>query len=199
MSGLSTYLRKTLVGGILVVLPVVVFVNVVIWIGEWIGNQSTPVAQLFSGWLQAPLWMGKTLAILMALALCFALGVFVGNRFGHRVFVWFESRTLGRLPGYRAIKEVVEYFGKNDRNPFARPVLVRLSDSAAFTGFLSDERGEACTVFIPTGPNPTTGLVVHVHASQVTRLGAPGTEVAKTIIACGAGSQNVLQTRRVAG
>jgi uncharacterized membrane protein len=196
MSRIPSYLRKTLLGGILVALPVVVFVNVVIWIGQWVGNQAGPVAVLFSDWLQAPLWVGKTLAILGALALCFALGAFVSNRFGGRVFNWFESRTLARLPGYRAIKEVIEYFGKNDRNPFARPVLVRFSESAAFSGFLSDERGEECTVFIPTGPNPTTGLVVHVRASQVTRLGAPGTDVVKTIIACGAGSHAVLETRR---
>jgi uncharacterized membrane protein len=196
MSPFSTYLRKTLVGGILVALPVVLFVNVLIWIGGWFGDQVSPAAVVLANALDAPLWLGKTLSILGVLALCFALGVFVGNRFGHRIFLWFESRTVGRLPGYRAIKEVVEYFGKNDRNPFVRPVVVSFGDNARFTGFLSDERGDECTVFIPTGPNPTTGLIVHVRSDQVVRLAAPGTDVAKTIIACGAGSRAVLATAR---
>jgi len=196
MASFPGYLRKALVGGILVALPLVLFVNLVIWIGEWIGNQASPIAMILAAEFNAPMWVGKTLGILGVLVVCFALGVFVGNRFGHRVFNWIESRTVARLPGYRAIKEVVEYFGKEERNPFTRPVMVRLGEGVAFTGFLSDERADLCTVFIPTGPNPTTGLVVHVHPSQITRLGAPGADVAKTIIACGAGSQAMLQTAR---
>ncbi|NJN52140.1 MAG: DUF502 domain-containing protein [Gammaproteobacteria bacterium] len=117
---------------------------------------------------------------------------------GHRIFEWIESRTVGRLPGYKAIKEVVEYFGKNDRNPFAKPVAVKFTDTVSFTGFLADERGDSATVFVPTGPNPTTGLIVHVPLAHVTRLGTPGAEVLKTIIACGAGAQAVMATRRAA-
>jgi uncharacterized membrane protein len=198
MSGLSSYLRKTLVGGILVALPLVLFVNLVIWLGEWIGNQATPVAAFLARDLEAPIWVGKALGILVALGVCFALGAFVSNRLGHRIFEWLETRTVGRLPGYKAIKEVVEYFGKTERNPFAKPVLVQFTEQVAFTGFLADERPDSCTVFIPTGPNPTTGLIIHVRPMQVTRLGAPGAEVLKTIIACGAGAQAVLGTRRAA-
>jgi uncharacterized membrane protein len=181
----------------LVALPLVLFVNLVIWLGSWVGNQVMPLAVLLADWVVVPLWVGKSLGIALVLAICFVLGAFVGNRFGQRVFTWLEAKTVGRLPGYAVIKEIVEYFGKTERNPFARPVLVRISDEASFTGFLSDERGDSCTVFIPTGPNPTTGLIVHVHASQVARLGAPGPEVLKSVIACGAGSQAVLQTLRV--
>jgi len=195
MSAFPSYLRKTLVGGILVALPLAVFAHVVVWLGGWIGAEVTPLAALLSDWAVVPLWVGKSLAIAVVLALCFVLGVFVGNRFGHRVFTWLEAQTVGRLPGYKVIKEIIEYFGKTERNPFARPVLVKISDAASFTGFLADD-GDVCTVFIPTGPNPTTGLVVHVHPSQVARLGAPGPEVLKSIIACGAGSQSILQTVR---
>ena len=196
MSGLPSYLRKTLVGGILVALPLVVFAHVVVWLGSWIGSEVTPLAALLADWAAVPLWVGKSLAIAVVLALCFALGIFVGNRLGHRVFTWLEEQTVGRLPGYKVIKEIVEYFGKTERNPFARPVLVKISDAASCTGFLADEFGDVSTVFIPTGPNPTTGLIVHVHPSRVARLGAPGPEVLKSIIACGAGSQTILQTVR---
>ncbi len=198
MSRLFRYLRNTLVGGILVALPVVLFVNLVIWVGEWVGDQATPLARLLADYLDAPLWVGKALGIAIALGVCLALGVFVSNTLGGRIFHWVESRTVGRLPGYKAIKEVVEYFGKNDRNPFARPVIVRVSEAVTLTGFLADERVDSCTVFIPTGPNPTTGLILHVPPSAVTRLGAPGAEVLKTIVACGAGAQNVIGTRRAA-
>lgn len=198
MTSIFRYIRNTLVGGFLVALPLILFVNLVIWLGEWFLDQATPLSTLLADDLDAPSWVGKALGIGIALAVCFTLGAFVSNTLGGRIFHWVESRTVGRLPGYKAIKEVVEYFGKNDRNPFTRPVIVRLSTDVALTGFLADERADSCTVFIPTGPNPTTGLIVHVQPTQITRLGAPGAEVLKTIIACGAGAQTVIATRRAA-
>jgi uncharacterized membrane protein len=73
-------------------------------------------------------------------------------------------------------------------------VLVTIG-TAGFVGFLSDERGDSCTVFLPTGPNPTTGLVVHVPRAQVEMLNVSSSDAMKTILACGAGAQDILPRR----
>lgn len=102
MSGTSSYIRKTLVGGILVVLPLVLFVNLVIWLGEWIGNQASPVAALLASEIDTPLWVGKALGILAALGICFAVGAFVSNRLvtvsssGSRVARWAACQVTRR-------------------------------------------------------------------------------------------------------
>jgi uncharacterized membrane protein len=45
------------------------------------------------------------------------------------------------------------------------------------------------TVFVPTGPNPTSGLIYHLPPNQVELLeGIKVEQALKTIIACGAGS-----------
>jgi uncharacterized membrane protein len=45
------------------------------------------------------------------------------------------------------------------------------------------------TVFIPTGPNPTSGLIYHLPAEQVELLPTIKVDEAlRSIIACGAGS-----------
>jgi uncharacterized membrane protein len=98
-----------------------------------------------------------------------------------------------RVPGYQPVKEIVSYLGKRDQNPFARPVLVQVGDDIRLTGFLADEGSEGTTIFVPTGPNPTTGLILHVLPSQVQRVSIPGSDVLKTVIACGAGSQRLLR------
>jgi uncharacterized membrane protein len=194
MAGSRHYIRTTLIGGILVVLPLFVFANLLLWLGTWIAGQTEPIAKLIAANLAQPVWVGHALTIGAVVAACFALGAIVRTRFGNRAFNWLERNTVQRVPGYQPVKEIVSYLGKRDQNPFTKPVLVAVGDDVRLTGFLSDEGTEGTTVFVPTGPNPTTGLILHVSPSQVQRIAVPGSEVLKTVISCGAGSARVLRS-----
>ena len=192
MSGLPRYFRATLIGGVLVVLPLFVFVNLLLWLATWIGGKTAPAAEFVAAQLHLPMWVGQALTIAAILVACFVLGVFVSTRFGNRAFNWIERNTVQRVPGYQPVKEIVSYLGKGDQNPFARPVLVSVGNGIKLTGFLADEGVAGPTVFVPTGPNPTTGLILHVSAQSLERITLPGSDALKTIIACGAGSQRLL-------
>lgn len=194
MAGEHHYIRTTLIGGVLVVLPLFVFANLLLWLGTWIAGKTAPVAEYVAHDLELPVWIGHGLTIAAILLACFVLGAIVSTRFGNRAFNWLERNTVQRVPGYKPVKEIVSYLGKRDQNPFARPVIVCLDDDIRLTGFLADEGPEGPTVFVPTGPNPTTGLILHVSASQIRRVSIPGSDVLQTIIACGAGSQRVLRS-----
>jgi uncharacterized membrane protein len=194
MSGPHHYLRATLIGGVLVVLPLFVFANLLLWLARWIFEKISPVAEFVAAQLGMPLWSAQALTIGAILVACSALGAFVSTRFGNRAFNWIEANTVQRVPGYRPVKEIVGYLGKRDQNPFSRPVLVTFGPNLKFTGFLADDGPAGSSVFLPTGPNPTTGLIVHVAPTQLQRLPVAGTDALKTILACGAGSQRLLQS-----
>jgi uncharacterized membrane protein len=194
MSGLHHYLRAALIGGVVVVLPLFVFANLLLWMARWIGAKIAPVAEFAQAHLGMPFWSAQAVTITAILAACSILGAFVSTRFGNRAFNWIERNTVDRVPGYRPVKEIVSYLGKRDQNPFSRPVLVTVGPGLKFTGFLADEGPAGTTVFVPTGPNPTTGLIVHVEPAQLERLPVPGSDALKTILACGAGSHRLLQS-----
>ncbi len=194
MSGLQHYIRTTLIGGVVVVLPLFVFANLLLWLATWVVGKTAPVAEYVASDLSLPIWVGQGLTIATILLACFVLGVIVSTRFGNRAFTWLERNTVQRVPGYKPVKEIVGYLGKRDQNPFARPVIVDIGDGIRLTGFLADEGIEGSTVFMPTGPNPTTGLILHVSPSQVQRLPLPGSDVLQTVISCGAGSQRLLRS-----
>jgi uncharacterized membrane protein len=59
------------------------------------------------------------------------------------------------------------------------------------TGFITEDQGEILTVFVPTGPNPTSGNIYHVNRDQVIFSGTSVDNGMKTIISCGAGSSEV--------
>ncbi len=194
MSGSRNYIRTTLIGGALVVLPLFVFANLLLWLATWIVGKTAPVAKYVALNLDLPIWVGQGLTIAAILVACFVLGAIVSTRFGNRAYTWLERNTVQRVPGYKPVKEIVGYLGKRDQNPFARPVIVDIGDGMRLTGFLADEGAEGSTIFMPTGPNPTTGLILHVLPSQVQRLALPGSEVLQTVISCGAGSQRLLRS-----
>jgi uncharacterized membrane protein len=64
------------------------------------------------------------------------------------------------------------------------------------TGFITDDQGEIITVFVPTGPNPTSGLIYHLPRARVLKTNASVDSGMKSIISCGAGSAEVFASRQ---
>ena len=57
------------------------------------------------------------------------------------------------------------------------------------TAFVTDEHESGWkTVFIPTGPNPTTGYIVHLRARDVFPIQVRVEDAIRSVISCGAGS-----------
>ena len=85
----------------------------------------------------------------------------------------------------------MDSFGKN-RSFFREVVLVDIFNSGTLmTGFITDDQGEIITVFVPTGPNPTSGNIYHLQKDRVLKTKASVDNGMKSIISCGAGSAEI--------
>jgi uncharacterized membrane protein len=131
------------------------------------------------------------LAVAAILLIFFAIGLIVQTRlsfFMNR----FEDKYLLKIPGYKLAKETVQqFFGKN-RSFFREVVLVDIFDTGTLmTGFITDDQGEIITVFVPTGPNPTSGNIYHLPRDRVLKTNAAVDNGMKSIISCGAGSGEI--------
>ena len=63
------------------------------------------------------------------------------------------------------------------------------------TGFVTDRNPDSpfTTVFVPTGPNPTSGNIYHIRNEFVSDLDVKIDIGMKTVIGCGAGSKPLLK------
>ena len=106
-----------------------------------------------------------------------------------------EDRYMMKIPGYKMAKETVQqFFGKN-RSFFREVVLVDIFNTGTLmTGFITDDQGEMITVFVPTGPNPTSGNIYHMPFERVIKTSASVDSGMKSIISCGAGSAQVFES-----
>jgi uncharacterized membrane protein len=123
------------------------------------------------------------------------LGIVVRTRVGRFFQENLEDHLLNIAPGYRIIKETVMQLLGRKKSPFSSVALVKMYESdALMTAFITDEYLSGWkTVFIPTGPNPTTGYVVHLPSERVYPVNIRAEVALRSVIACGSGSQPLIE------
>jgi uncharacterized membrane protein len=188
------FLRTTLIGGVVALAPLTLMILLFRWMINLIGRSLTPLVNTIlqdpdpNPYVKFAIYLLTFTAILLFF---FIIGLIVRTRFS-RFLDRFEDRYLLRIPGYKLAKETVQqFFGKN-RSFFKEVVLVDIFNSGVLmTGFITDDQGDIISVFVPTGPNPTSGNIYHLQKERVLRTTASVEVGMKTIISCGAGSAEV--------
>ena len=191
------FLWTTLIGGVVALAPLTLIILLFRWVINVIGRNLTPLVDTIlqdpdpNPYFKFALYVITFTAILIFF---FIIGLIVRTRlwaFLNKV----EDRYLLKVPGYKLVKETVQqFFGKN-RSFFKEVVLVDIFNSGVLmTGFITDDQGEIITVFVPTGPNPTSGNIYHLQKNRVLKTKASVDNGMKTIISCGAGSAEVFST-----
>lgn len=193
----KNFLRTTLIGGVVALAPLTLIVLLFRWVINVIGRNLTPLVEAFlqdsdpNPYFKFAIYVITFVAILLFF---FIIGLVVRSR----LFIFLneaEDRYLLKIPGYKLAKETVQqFFGKN-RSFFREVVLVDIFNSGALmTGFITDDQGEIITVFVPTGPNPTSGNIYHLHQDRVMKTGASVDNGMRSIISCGAGSAELFES-----
>jgi len=190
------YINTTLLGCVAAILPLALVFMVFRWVVNLIGKYLRPIVDFFtlhllvdSKWIELAIYLIVVAAILIAF---FSIGLIIQTRIGKFFNKVFEKKYLMKIPGYRIAREtVMQFFGKN-KSFFSQVVLVRLFNSGTLmTGFITEDQGDIITVFVPTGPNPTSGNIYHVSREQVLFTSIQVDNGMKTIISCGAGSSEI--------
>ena len=198
------YINATLLGGVVALLPLGLVILVLRWLINIVQKYLGPIVEWFarameldSKWLMLASYAVLILAILVGF---FFIGAIIRTRTGRFFKKELEQKYLMRIPGYKLAREtVMQFFGRN-RSFFSEVVLVDIYNSGTLmTGFITDDRGKYITVFVPTGPNPTSGLIFHVREEKVIRTGASVENAMKSIISCGAGSSQIFPDQLKSG
>ena len=191
---IQKFLWTTLIGGMVALAPLTLIVLLFRWAINVIGRSLTPLVDRI---IQDPdpdplfkfaLYVITFVAILLFF---FIIGIVVRTRMV--VFLnKAEDRYLIKIPGYKMAKETVQQFFGKSKSFFSEVVLVDIFNSGVLmTGFITDDQGEIITVFVPTGPNPTSGNIYHLQKNRVLKTKASVDNGMKSIISCGAGSAEI--------
>ena len=205
-------MKKYIVTGLLVWLPLAITVWVLLWV---LGIIDAVFSSLLSA-LQAlaPAAMGESIESLrhipglglVILVGCMLLtGVFVANIFGQW---WLRQwdRLLSKIPIvksiYSSVKQVSDTLFSSSGNAFREAVLVQYPHAGSWTiafvtGKPSGEVAEALgpaqehvSLYVPTTPNPTSGFFLMMPRTSIRPLTMSVDEALKHIISMGVVAPN---------
>lgn len=163
-------IRRDIIAGILVWVPVVITFLVLKYLFNSVDGILAPFLRRFFG-LQIP-----GLGIVAGLVLLYLTGLFTSHYFGRQLVKWGDS-ILERVPIvkniYLATKQFLHTITTSGKMQFKRVVLVKYPNPGfRAVGFVtgSSKNPEGRTllhVFIPTTPNPTSGMLELIPEEEV--------------------------------
>lgn len=193
MKRLFIFFRTSLLGGLLVVFPFVFLLFIVQLLFRWLTNLLSPFTSVMIDKYEWHALLANVIVLSLIVGICFFVGVFVKTRLGKLIYETMERWIFYKTPGYIMIKETLMQFFGNEKLPFSSVALVRIFDNETLmTAYVTDEANGFYTVFVPTGPNPTSGNIYHLTADKVQIVPVSIEEAMRSIIGCGAGSSKLI-------
>jgi uncharacterized membrane protein len=190
MNRIKQFFISAVVGGLLIILPVALLLFTMNWVFEMIRGMISPLTDALLTQASLPAYVADLVVIVALVLLCFLVGMIVRTRLGKWLYSVLDSKLLMKAPGYSIIKETVAQFIGNKKSPFSSAALVQIfGNETMVSAFVTDEHEDGSfTVFVPTGPNPTSGNIYHLPGRFVHPIDTPVDELMRSIISCGAGS-----------
>lgn len=195
MQKIKNFLKTTILGGVVVLLPVLLTIFFLRWLFNFITGLINPLTRLVVERADLQEYLADLLVILIIIALFFFVGLMVRTRLGLFLHHQVEKRILKIVPGYTLFRNTIKQFFGKDKSPFSRVALVQaFGNSTLMTGFVTDEQPNGLfTVFVPSALNPTTGLILHLERQYVHLVDVSVETAMRSIISCGAGSGELLE------
>lgn len=166
--------KTMLVGGLFVIIPVLMLILALKQVLGIIVMIATPIADMFpSGTFDK---MSPTAQFIAAVGLLlgasFLVGLLTRAIFAKRLGIWFETKLLGKIPMYEALRRLTQAFRDADSGTGFRSALLVSSDGASRQpAYLVEElEGGLCTVLLPFVPAGFTGTLAIVARSRVELL-----------------------------
>ena len=194
-------IRKWLLAGLLVIVPVMV----TLWVLEWIVSSLDKTLQILPGSWHPDKLIGFHIpgfGVLLAFTILLVVGAAASNFLGKKLVSWWDA-LLNRIPVvrsiYSSVKQVSDTLFSDGGNAFRTAVLVQWPRKNVWTiAFItgtpagdvavhlkngSDD--EFVSVYVPTTPNPTGGYFVLLKKSDCIELKMSVDEALKYIVSMG--------------
>ncbi|MGJ7489261.1 DUF502 domain-containing protein [Variovorax sp. ZT4R33] len=190
-------LRKWLLSGLLVIVPLVITLGVLNWIIGTLDQTLWLLPEQWQAWLTEHRVRG--LGVLFTLAILLVVGAVASNFVGKRLLGWGDA-VVRRIPVvrsiYSSVKQVSDTLFSENGNAFRTAVLVQWPREGVWTiAFVTGTPGadvvehlgggDYLGVYVPTTPNPTGGYFVMLKRSDCIELKMSVDDALKYIVSMG--------------
>jgi uncharacterized membrane protein len=164
---LTDYLRVTIIGGLLFLLPIGI---IVVLIGKILGplsKLSEPIAQRLGIDTLAGIAMTTLVEIILFLVAAFLAGLAARTATAQSFMAWLQTGITAVLPRLSLLQGIAQSFGEQADE---LPVVLVPTDAGWTLGLLVEKQhGDWCTVYLPGSPDVFSGSISFAHSNDVRR------------------------------
>jgi uncharacterized membrane protein len=165
------FIKTTVLGGIVFLIPVIIFTFVIRKALEFTNKLATPLAKLLPVDSVGDLAITHLLAILILILICFLSGIAAKTTYARKLVKSLEANFLEKIPAYALAKAKAEtMFSGEDSVGSKKPVMVRFDDSWQFAFEIDRVEDDKAVLFLPGSPDPWSGAVSIVALERITPL-----------------------------
>src|SRR5215813_12228450 len=184
MKTLTDFLKVTLIGGLLVVLPLWLSVLLLIKAIKSALALLQPIAKL----VPQKFVHHDIVALCLLILICFGVGLLIRTRVGHLIGDWLEQHLLGKIPGFLLIRGMVRQFaGKKDEQSF-EPALVEIEEALVPAFIIEKHPDGQFIVFVSSSPTPMAGAIYILQPERVHPVDVPLRKAMVCVTKWGAGA-----------
>ncbi len=195
MRTLIVFVRATLTGGILFLLPIVVLAVVLGKALQISRRVVVPLADRIPVQSVAGIRVAEVAAIVVLVLFCFLAGLLARTHLARRTESWLEGTFLSHVPGYNFLKGVSESLMGLETEHAYQVVLARIEEAWQI-GFLMERlEGRLYAVFVPGAPSVWSGSVYLMTADRFQPLDISRAEAIKCLRQLGVGADRLMSRK----
>ena len=189
MNKTLSYIGKTLVAGLLIVVPVYLAILLLLKAMKTVASLIKPIAALVPDSIPAD----TLLSLLFVLGICFVIGYATRTAGGKIVREKMEKTFFERIPGYALLRSFTQQLAGQTSENVWKPALIYTDDGAYVLGFIIEELEDGrFTIFVPSIPTPLAGAVWIVDRDRVHPVNVPFTDALKVVSKWGSGAKELV-------
>ncbi len=189
-----TFLKTTVVGGVLFLIPIVVAVFVIGQGLDLARNIADPLAELLPIGDDYGVTVARLLAGIILLILCFAAGLLARTAMARGAVDSLEGRVLSNLPAYDLIKSKVQAAVQAEQLKNLKPVLIDLGGAQEIAFEMERLDNGQVVLFLPGSPDPWSGKISITAPDRIEPIDASMKPVLGILKNLGRGARNHLHT-----
>ena len=194
MQKIAEFTKTTLIGGVLVVLPIYLSALLLIKTFSGIMALLSPVTEQ----LPADVQFRRIIAFLIVVVVCFVAGLILRTGVGLRAKNAFEQLLLEKIPGYTLLRGLAGRLAGESKSEMFAVALAEIEEALVPAFIVEELEDGRYVIFVPSVPTPAAGAIYIIARERVHLVDVSFAKAVSVISKWGAGAGDLLKAMRPA-
>ena len=165
-----SFLKTTVLGGIIFIVPIIIFIAIIGKAMELTSMIAVPMAQQLVVDSASDIAVVHMLAMAILIFICFAAGLVAKTPLADKLVTSLEVNILDKIPAYELLKAKTKGTLTPEATEGLCPAITRFDDSWQLVFEMERLSDGKVVVFLPGSPDPWSGSICVVTGDRVSPL-----------------------------